>query len=173
MSVLNLDIFKDGLGENIEKEDILELYEKLNDFNKTVYDFVIEYHRYTYKIRDYGTGIYLSMLEAHVITDIGSSPGITASELAKKWDKTPAAISQTIRKLEEEGVVRREISKENRRFYNLYLTDKGKEFDYAHKKYDVHSIVKTNMELLKKFTKEDIELSRRFMKEYSNIISEE
>lgn len=173
MNIFKLNIFKDVDVESLSKEEILDLYKSLNEFNVYVYDFVLTYYNYIYKTKDYGTGLFLSMLEAHVITDIADNPGISATEIAKKWDRTPAAISQIIRKLEAEKILTRKLNDKNRKYYNLFLTQKGKDFDFAHKKYDVNSIITTNKELLKTFTAEEIEISRKVMREYGKIIDAE
>lgn len=157
----------------LDENELETLYTDLNKFNDYVYDFVVNYHKSIYKSKDYGTGITLSMLEAHLITDISNTPGITANILAKKWDKTSAFISQSLRKLEEFGLIYREVNEENRKYYNLYTTDKGKEFDLAHKKYDVQSIIKTNRKLMEKFPLEDLINMRIIMKEYIDIIDNE
>lgn len=168
-----LEIIKKYSEEEFSEEDILSIYKELNKFNNYVYDFVLNYYNYIHRIRDYDTGLFLSMLEAHIITDIADNPGINASDLAKKWDRTPAAISQIINKLEKEDILERKISKKDRKYINLYITEKGKQYDFAHKKYDVYSIIRTNRELLKKFTPEEIKTSRRFMDEYRKIIMDE
>lgn len=173
MDIFKLNVFKDVDIDNLSKEEILELYSSLNKFNAYVYDFVFTYYNYIHKTRDYGTGLFLSMLEAHVITDISDNPGISATEIAKKWKKSPAAISQIIKKLENKNIIIRKPNKKNRKYYNLFLTDKGKNFDFAHKKYDVNSIIKTNKKLLKDFTAEEIEISRKVMHQYGKIIKDE
>lgn len=82
------------------------------------------------------------------------------------------------RPIEEGNSIRRRrecenCKRKNRKYYNLFLTEKGKDFDFAHKKFDVNSIITTNRELLKTFTAEEIEIMRKVMSEYSRIISEE
>ncbi len=174
--MIDKSLFKDIDLNNLDKFDENELetlYTALNKFNDYVYDFVVNYHRSIYKSRDYGTDITLSMLEAHLVTDISNTPGITANILAKKWDKTSAFISQSLKKLEEFDLIYKEVNEENRKYYNLYITDKGREFDLAHKKYDIQSIIKTNRELMKKFPIDDLIKMRIIMKEYISIIDRE
>lgn len=150
-----------------------EVFEKLNAFNQVVYDFVIRYNKYFYRSRVYHDGIALTMLEVHIVTDIAQSPGITSVELARKWDKTPSYLSQLLRKLEEEGLIYRTLNEQNRKYYNLYLTEKGQAVDLHHKEYDIHSILSTNQELLKVFTLDEIITMRRVMEAYGDLINEE
>lgn len=162
-----------GSADDLTPESIDSLYAKLNEFNQVVYDFVIKYYRYIYRTRTYRSDVSLSMIEAHLITDISNQPGITASELAKKWERTPAFLSQTIRKLEMLGIVCKQINENDRKYYNLFLTDKGKDIDLAHKQYDVHSIAATNRDLLKRLTLEEIFTMRKVMNAYGDLISRE
>ena len=174
--MVDKNLFKDidlNSLDQLDENQLESLYTDLNTFNDYVYNFVVNYHKSIYKSKDYGTGITLSMLEAHLITDISNTPGITANMLARKWDKTSAFISQSLKKLEELNLIYREVNEENRKYYNLYITDKGRKFDLAHKKYDVKSIIKTNRELMKKFPIEDLINMRIIMKEYIDIIDNE
>lgn len=159
--------------EALNKEEFEHVYRELDRFNNYIYDFVVNYHKSIYKTKAYGGDEMLSMIEAHLITDIAGNPGITANVLAKKWDKTAAFISQTLTKLEKSGYIYRELNPDNRKFYNLYITEKGRTMDYDHKKYDIHSIIKTNKELMKKFSLEDLIKMRLIMKEYIEIINSE
>lgn len=60
---------------------------------------------------------------------------IQAGDMCRAMKCTPAAISKTLKNLENKDLVMREVNKENRRITNVILTDKGHEMtDYAHKK---------------------------------------
>lgn len=159
--------------ESMERENLEVLYEELNHFNKYIYDFVLTYYKYIYKTKDYGTHLNLSMLEAHLVTDITDTPGITANVLAKKWEKTPAYISQRLNRLEKEELIYRELDPDNRKFYKIYATEKGKNFDLKHKRYDIKSIAATNRKLMEKFSLDDLFKMRLIMEEYGRIIGEE
>lgn len=173
--LLNIDLDElDKLDlDELNEKEIIDLFVVLDDFNNYVYQFVVNYYKYIYKSKSYGTDLTFSMLEAHIVTDIADNPGITANVLAKKWDKTPAFISQRLTKLEKNNLIYRELNESDRKFYNLYLTEEGKKFDLTHRKYDIKSIIKTNKELMKKFSMEDILKMRFMLKEYSDIIMSE
>ncbi|MBU5477919.1 MarR family transcriptional regulator [Eubacterium sp. MSJ-13] len=70
------------------------------------------------------------------IVDKGEDGKITVSELAKKTNVLPSAISRTIRGLEDKGYVERTINKNDRRNTYVEMTDKGRE---------VMQIVRENM----------------------------
>ena len=66
-----------------DPQDKNSLFQKLNKDYSKVYKFVLAHYDYIYSSRDYGTGEILSMMEAHVLTDIVDSPGTTVTELAQ------------------------------------------------------------------------------------------
>lgn len=159
--------------DSLNGKELEKTFKELNEFNMYIYNFVISYYKYTYKTKNYGTKDNYSMLEAHIITDIAENPGITANLIAKKWDKTPAFISQSLTKLEDRGLIERKLNKNNRKFYNLFLTDNGKKFDEIHKKYDIKSIINTNKKLMEKFSLDELIKLRVILEEYGKIILEE
>lgn len=167
LQVLNLD-----LSQGLTQEQVDTLFPPLNAFNQIVYDFVIKYHKYIYRTRSYG-GHTFSMVEVHVLKDIGTSPGITAGELAVKWNRTPASMSQTIRKLEDQGLLRREADEKDRKYYHLFLTQEGQKVDDVHRRFDIHSIIGTNQKLLEKFSVEEILSCRDVLAAYGDLIDNE
>lgn len=171
--MIDKSIFEIEDVNGLDEEELDKLYIELNEFNNYIYDFVISYHKYIFKPKNYGTEMTLSMIDAHMVSDIYETPGITANVLASKWDKTPAFISQRLKVLEEDELIYRELNKENRKFYNLFLTEKGKEFNNKHKKYDIESILNTNRELMKKYSLDDLVKLRNIMMDYIRVISNE
>lgn len=85
--------------------------------------------------RDYGTGEEYTSVEVHTLKYVADHPGVTVTELARAYGKTKGAISQMLKKLEGKGLIFRENSGKDRR-YPLYLTDKGKNLDQAHREFD-------------------------------------
>ena len=66
---------------------------------------------------------------------IADNPGITVTELARHNGKTKGAISQILKKIEDKGLICRGESKgENK--CPLFLTEKGKSLDQAHRQFD-------------------------------------
>lgn len=158
--------------ENNEEMERKYPFEKLTkDLNHTS-NFVLSYYDYINASRDYGTGDYLSMMEAHVLTDIVDNPGITVTELAKVWDRTTSAISQTVRKLMKKDYVYRVNSKTDAKIFYLHPNDSAVEFAIAHKEFDKHGMYRTRYNLLKKCSEEDIEIFYKVMVEYTKIIKD-
>ena len=69
--------------------------------------------------------IELHGMETHILRHIDSHPGVNITEMALALNKTPSACSQVIKKLLKKDVIRQERNQENRRVYNLFLTEKG------------------------------------------------
>ena len=86
-------------------------------------------------LHDYN-GVILFQAESQMIKMIGNNPGITASEISKKFHKTSSASSQLIRKLKKKGWVMQSRNDENNRVYNLYLTEEGNEIYKNHQQFE-------------------------------------
>lgn len=149
-----------------------EVFKKLNEDHNKLYRFVLDYHDYIYSSRDYGTGDILSMMEAHVLIDIVDSPGTTVTELAKVWDRTASAISQTVRKLMKKGYVYRENSIQDAKVFFLYPTESAKEFAEAHKKFDTRNILRSMKMLREDFSEEELEIFFSIIDKYSDILKQ-
>lgn len=85
---------------------------------------------------DYGTGEEFTAVEVHTLKHIADNPGITVTELARDYGKTKGAISQILKKVEGKGLIRREADPSNDNRALLYLTEKGRILDQAHRQYD-------------------------------------
>ncbi|SHJ48557.1 DNA-binding transcriptional regulator, MarR family [Dethiosulfatibacter aminovorans DSM 17477] len=100
--------------------------EEFYDLMNIIYDVSDKISSYEKNPRTYGTDDLLHMIEAHTIEIIGNNKEITSSEIAKKMYKTKGAVSQTIDKLIQKGlVVKNSHPKDNRKFI-LELTENGK-----------------------------------------------
>lgn len=75
--------------------------------------------------REYGTGVPLYSTEIHTIQAIGESAGITVTRLAEKRGVTKGAVSQTLSKLVEKGLVRKTRARDNAKEVVLELTELG------------------------------------------------
>lgn len=125
------------------QEQIAEAYKTLSVKAELVYEFVILYHEYIYSSHGYGAGIDFTMMEIHTLTHIEDNPGVTITELAKMWNKTKSAVSQTVKKLVEGGFVERKNMNNNQKTILLYVTESGKKASLIHKAYDVLDINET------------------------------
>ena len=74
---------------------------------------------------DFGTGVELYRTEIHTVQAIGESPGINITELAQLMGVTKGAVSQTVAKLVDKGLVRKTHADDNAREILLLLTEQG------------------------------------------------
>ena len=98
-------------------------------------------------------GTILFQAESQMIKMIGDNPGITASEISKRFGKTGSASSQLIRKMKEKGWVRQERNPDNNRLYNLFLTEEGETIYQNHKQFEERCYQRT-FHSLDEFTEE-------------------
>lgn len=64
-----------------------------------------------------------------VISFLAVEDGVTQLDLVNATHMRAPTISVILKKLEEEGIVRREKDKKDLRVFRVYLTDKGREID--------------------------------------------
>ncbi len=105
---------------------------------------------------DYGAAI-LYQAESQIIHLVGHQPGITASEIAAAFHKTPSACSQLIRKLRKKGWLLQKRNHDNNREYQLYLTDEGKEIYEDHDLFEKRCLERS-FHNLSSFSKEEFKI---------------
>jgi DNA-binding MarR family transcriptional regulator len=84
---------------------------------------------------DYGVGFPLSSAEIHTIEAVGKNPGINLTELAGRMVVTKGAMSQTLRRLEKRGLLRREKRAGNRKEVIPALTKLGRAAFQGHERF--------------------------------------
>ncbi len=107
--------------------------------------------------RDYGSGEYFNPVEVHMASYIADNPGISATTVARDWNRTKGAVSQIIKKLEEKGVICREKEQGNDKTICLYVTEKGARLDELHREYDTRNYERFLDVLENYFSEEDIQ----------------
>ncbi len=70
----------------------------------------------------------------HLLFHLSHKDGVTQLDLANLTHLKPPTISVTLRKMEQEGYVRRQQDENDQRAVRVFLTDKGKEFNRSSKK---------------------------------------
>ena len=150
-----------------------ELFKNLQARADLVFKFAIMYADYLSEKHDYGTGELINMVEVHTLTAIEETPGITVTELAKYWNRTKGAISQTVTKLANKGYVSKRKHPTNAKNVLLFATQKGKKLSYAHKAYDVADVTTTMQELMKHCTPEEIDSFFKVIAFYNQILENE
>lgn len=88
---------------------------------------------------DTGRGVLLHPSEVHLIDLAGRFPGESMTRYASRLGITRGAVSQTAKKLEEKGYIRRSHAGENNKTVTLVLTRSGEEAFAWHKGY--HELV--------------------------------
>ena len=150
-----------------------ETFHALNERHNNIYQFVIHYNDYIVSVHDYGEGIPLTMIEAHTLTYIEENPGTTVTELAKYWGKTKGALSQTVTRLTDKGLVDKTKAADNAKNVRLYVTETGFRLSKAHKLFDTVDIAKTMGELREKCSVEEIEAFYKVLSVYNQVIKKD
>ena len=114
------------MNEKIEvAKDLVErfyrLMNKLNELEKSAYDFGVDEKMYP--------------AEIHTIEAIGKNSGLNVTELAKKLCITKGAVSQMIGKLKKRDFINKVRSMDNDKEVLLILTDKGKKAFEGHEQF--------------------------------------
>jgi DNA-binding MarR family transcriptional regulator len=82
--------------------------------------------------RKFGTETDLTGSEIHLVEVIGQNEGLSVTDMAKRLGITKGAISQTLKKLEEKGLVIKEVDPTNTSRVTVSLSTKGKVGYYSH-----------------------------------------
>lgn len=90
-----------------------------------LYDFVLIVGGLLNNVEIVSHGHKLTMLEMRIIMLINEHPGIAATDICKRWNRTRGAISQMLKKIEEKGFIYREKSEQDDRVVGLFVTDWG------------------------------------------------
>ncbi len=111
----------------------------------------------------FGSGQYL------FFNHIAHSEGITQKELSEKLAIDKATTAKAVKKLIELGYVTALVSKDDKRFHNLFLTADGREILPS-----VRSVLKDTITILQRGLSEDDEvISLRLMEKMLTNITEE
>lgn len=159
--------------DTYEDSIIDETFHTLNERHNNIYQFVMRYNDYILSTHEYGDGILLTMIEVHTLTYIEENPGVTVTQLAKYWNKTKAALSQTVSRLAEKGLVLKTKKEDNAKNVCLYPTELGIRLSKSHKLYDTLDITKTMGELKKECSVEEIEAFYKVISVYNKVIQKD
>lgn len=151
---------------------IEETFAKLNPRAEELYRFITLYYNYMYSPRDYGNGVPIKMVEVHTLTMIERAPGITVSELARLWRRSKGTVSLNVTALEQAGYIYRERFPDNAKVVHLYPTPSGLELSALHKAYDNLEIVRTQAELLRYCTREELNAFYKVVHAYLEVFGQ-
>lgn len=121
------------------------------------------------KPHDYGTGKTYTPIEVHTTSYIGDHPGCTITEIAQNWQKTKSAVSQVVKKLRQEKLVRSQTNPKDEKQAMLYLTPEGKLLDAKHRTFDEESWKKALTELEKNYSDEEINTAFLILRDWLQV----
>ena len=114
---------------------------------------------------DYGTGDLLTPVEAHTIQAVGDNQGLNLTTLAETMNVTKATMSERVKKLSRQGLLRKSKALDNRKEILITLSDKGRLVQKGHEE--------THRKMFKFFTshygdqtQEQLELFNRAFNDY-------
>ena len=81
---------------------------------------------------DYGTGDRLSPVEAHTIQAVGDNQGLNLTALAKAMNVTKATMSERVKKLTRQGLLRKSMALDNRKEILITLSEQGRLVQKGH-----------------------------------------
>lgn len=103
-------------------------------------------------------GLFVGQHE--LLVKLYHQPGVTASQLAKEMDLTPATVSVSLKRLVKAGFVQKEPDQKDNRTTCLYLTDRGREVHDSIRA----AIMGTEATLVQGMTPEEIDRFRGSLK---------
>lgn len=156
--------------DGMSREQLYRSFAALDEKMNIIYQFVLGYNDYINMRHNYTAEEALTMLEAHVLTNICDHPGTTVTELASVWNRSVSATSQTVRRLMAKELVVRENAPDNGKVFYLKPTEKGLRVSDQHKRYDVTDTIKTVKTLLKGSSLEEVETMFRMLDRYVELL---
>lgn len=118
---------------------------------------------------DYGTGELYTPVEVHMLKYIADYPGKTVTELSYEWDRTKAAVSQMLKKMEQKELIYKKNAKDNLRKQCFYLTQKGEQLHQYHLRYDQEVFGETLQMLGELCAPEEIETCFHVLEQYIKV----
>ena len=118
---------------------------------------------------DYGTGELYTPVEVHMLKCIKDHPGKNVTQLSAEWDKSKAAISQMLKKMEKKELIYKENPADNFRKQCFYVTEKGQKLCGFHEKYDTKVFGETLQMLKELCTEDEINICFSVLEEYTKV----
>lgn len=118
---------------------------------------------------DYGTGEMYTPVEVHMLKYIQNYPGKNVTQLSVEWDKSKAAISQMLKKMEKKELIYKKNPTDNFRKQCFFVTEKGQELCRYHEKYDTKVFGETLRMLEELCTKDEIEVCFSILEKYVKV----
>lgn len=116
---------------------------------------------------DYGTGVKYTSVEVHMLKYMIDHPGKTVTELSRDWDRTKAAISQMLKRMEQKGLIQWKTEPGNNKKQLYYATEQGLALHRTHTEYDAKVFGETLRYLRETCSEKEIEVCFHVLKEYA------
>lgn len=116
---------------------------------------------------DYGTGEKYTSVEVHLLKYIIDHPGKTVTDLSQEWDKTKAAISQMLKRMEEKGLIEWRGALDSKKKQLYFATSKGETLNRQHIEYDERVFGQTLKLLGETCTQEEIAVCFHVLEKYT------
>lgn len=156
--------------KNQHPDTVTTPYTDMEKKASNYYTFISIAHRYAGKTFDYGPDLKVNMNEVHTLIDVYDNPGITVTELAARSFRSKSAVSQALKKLEDKGLIFRNISNADAKIVHLFTTSAGAKLCFSQKISDIEAINRNNKRLLERCTPEEIESFYKIIDVYLDII---
>ena len=118
---------------------------------------------------DYGTGEMYTPVEVHMLKYIKDYPGKNVTQLSEEWDKSKAAISQMLKKMEQKELIYKENPINNFRKQCFFITAKGQKLCEYHEDYDTKVFGETLRMLQELCTEDEIEICFSVLEKYAKV----
>lgn len=118
---------------------------------------------------DYGTGEMYTPVEAHMLKYIKDYPGKNVTQLSEEWDKSKAAISQMLKKMEQKELIYKKNPVDNFRKQCFFVTEKGQKLCQYHEDYDTKVFGETLQMLQELCTEDEIEICFSVLEKYAKV----
>ena len=143
-------------------DDLQDTFNRVQDKLLAIVDLINTGHKGGV---DYGTGDLLTPVEAHTIQAVGDNQGLNLTTLAENMKVTKATMSERVKKLSRQGLLRKSKALDNRKEILITLSDKGRLVHKGHEE--------THRKMFKFFsshygdqTAEQLELFNRAFNDY-------
>ncbi len=110
-------------------DDLQASFNRMQDMVLAVVDLITAGHKDGV---DYGTGHRLSPVEAHTIQAVGDNQGLNLTALARAMNVTKATMSERVKKLARQGLLRKSKALDNRKEILITLAEQGRMVHKGH-----------------------------------------
>ena len=110
-------------------DDFQDSFDRMQDMVLAIVDLMNTGHKGGV---DYGTGHRLSPVEAHTIQAVGDNQGLNLTALATTMNVSKATMSERVKKLARQGLLRKSKALDNRKEILITLSEQGRLVQKGH-----------------------------------------